>query len=382
MDVALLGVSSALLWPTSYYSAVLYGLSRQATVGLLTSIIWTLRVGVGLALLVAFGKQPSTYFAWQAVTSMLGVLLLRRSVLRALPDWRSIAGTVRGAIHDLGGSVVSVSAVAAAGMVFSQMDKVIVGRLFSLETFGYYSLAWQLAGAVYLIYGPIYSAFMPAISRAYAAGNEASFKALVADAMVVMGALILPLGAAVSFVSEALLYAWTGSAQTTMQASSFLSFAFFGTAINALIYVPFAAQMAANKTSITLRTVVGSIVVGLPCMLFAASSFAARGVVATWALMSIAQVGVVLYLTVTAILRLPMGKWVWRNFLAIVLPATGAMAAYAAFVPDAVTRSGNAIIVVGALAIAYAITLLSNWRAVSGVVNRLAFRDVRENRAK
>ena len=75
---------------------------------------------------------------------------------------------------------------------------------------------------------------MPAISRAHADGNSALVARLVTDATVVMGLMILPLGAAVAFVSEGLLYAWTGDAATASGTSVYLKFAFSGAVANAL----------------------------------------------------------------------------------------------------------------------------------------------------
>ena len=381
LSVALLGASAALLWPTSYYGAVLYGVGRQGTVGLVTSITWTARIVIGLALLLVFGKKPSVYFAWQAVTTLLCAIALRFVVVRAISGWPTIAGNVRRTMREIGRSVISLSAVTAAALVFNQIDKLIIGRIFSLETFGYYSLAWQLAGAIYLIYTPVYSAFLPAISRAHAAGDNDSVSRLMTDAMVVMGLLVLPLGACVTFVSEALLFAWTGNAATAAGTSLFLKLAFAGAVANALLFVPFAAQVPTNTTAITLRAVVGSIVAGLPLMVLGSIVYGAAAVVGVWAVVSIVQVGVVIYFTVTRILRVPIGRWAWRSLGVIALPAIAAMAAFELLVPDASTRIGSALFVVGAFALCYAITLLVNRRTVTSMVSGSPLRGVREAQA-
>jgi O-antigen/teichoic acid export membrane protein len=381
ISVALLGASSALLWPTSYYSAVLYGLGRQGTVALITAATWTARIGVGLLLLLLLGKQPSIFFAWQAVTALLGVIALRFAVRCAVPDWRTVTGTLRNTARDIGTAVVSVSAVTAAVLVFNQMDKVIVGKLFTLETFGYYSLAWQLAGAVSLVSLPIYTAYLPPISRAHADGNRTLLARLVTDATVVTAALVLPVGAGVVFLAEPLLYAWTGDTTTAVETAVFLKFAFAGAAVNALIYAAFAAQMATHKTFITLRAVLGSIVAALPLMLVAASELGVAGVVAAWAITSIAQTGAVLYLTAATILHLPVGKWAWRNLAAIALPAIGAMAAIQPFLPVAPTRWGSSVIVMGAFALCYATALGLNWRTVALAFAGHPLQGVREAQA-
>jgi hypothetical protein len=149
-----------------------------------------------------------------------------------------------------------------------------------------------------------------------------------------------------------------------------------------LIFVPFAAQMATNTTSITLRAVVVSIAAGLPLMLVASSQFGVAGVVAAWAVASIAQVGAVLYLTVTTILHMPIGKWAWRNVGAIAVPSIGAMAAIQPFLPDASTRSGSAVIVIGSFALCYAITLVLNWSTFASVLAGHPFRSAREAQAQ
>jgi hypothetical protein len=108
--------------------------------------------------------------------------------------------------------------------------------------------------------------------------------------------------------------------------------------------------------------------------------YGAAAVVGVWAVVSIVQVGVVIYLTVTRILRIPIGRWAWRNLGTIAVPAIAAMAAFELLVPDPSTRIGSALFVVGAFALSYAITLLVNRRTVTSMVAGSPLRGLREAR--
>jgi len=46
-------------------------------------------------------------------------------------------------------------------ILLTQLDKVLLSRLLSLESFGYYTLAATVAGVLYMVIGPITSAFYP-----------------------------------------------------------------------------------------------------------------------------------------------------------------------------------------------------------------------------
>lgn len=358
-SLALLSAATSLMWPTSYYNAVLYGLRRQGTVALISSLTMTLRIGGGLACLALFDRRPVAFFACQVAATAVGVVLLYTAVQRAVPNWRMGRGTLRSMLAKLGSSAAAVSAVSTALLIFNQQDKVIVGRLSSLETFGYYSLAWQLAGAIYLIYNPVYMAYLPEICRAW---NDVASRVaqLTRDAMAVMSMLVFPIAAVVVFLPVQVLYAWTGNMAVASHTAAFLSMAFGGAAVNAMIFIPYAVQQASSTTRITLRAVIRAILISGPLMILGALLGGPAWAVATWAAASCLQVGIVLYATAKTVLRQAPWRWCRNNVLSFGLPPATVAAAFRFSMPVNLPRLSSAIAVLVTYLACIAATMIVN----------------------
>jgi O-antigen/teichoic acid export membrane protein len=375
-SLALLSIATSLLWPTSYYNAVLYGMRRQGTVAWISSLTMTLRIGGGLACLALLGHRPVVFFACQVAATAVGVILLHAAVLRAIPNWRMGRGTLRSMLAKLGSSATAVSAVSTTLLIFNQQDKVIVGKLSSLETFGYYSLAWQLAGALYLIYNPVYMAYLPEICRAWT-GDSPRAEQLTSDAMSVMSMLVLPIAAVVTLLPVQVLYAWTGDMTVADNTAVFLSLAFGGAAVNAMIFIPYAVQQASSTTKITLRAVIPTILVSVPLMTLGALLGGPAWAVATWAATSCLQVGMVLYGTAKNVLQQPPLAWCHHNVLSFGLPAVGVAAAVRFLMPTNLPRMFSVLAVSATyLACIVAMMILNRkardtawtlWRRLSGL---------------
>ena len=50
-------------------------------------------------------------------------------------------------------------------VILTQLDKIILSKVLTLEAFGYYSLAWMVASGLYYVVSPIFSALFPRFSQ-------------------------------------------------------------------------------------------------------------------------------------------------------------------------------------------------------------------------
>lgn len=375
-SIALMSVAIGFQWVIGFYVAAFYGLNYHGSVATLQSVFWTVRTIGAIGVLWAIDQTPLTYFIWQASVSLVGAVVFRFRLHGKLPVWRSLPDpyTVLGSLRTYKHLVLSASGVSAVLLMFNQVDKVIVGMRFDLETFGYYTLAWQIAGALYLIYSPLYNAYLPAIAAAVSAGDRDAIWRQARDGALLMAALVIPLAVIILVFSHEIIFVWTGNVLTADRTYLFLSVVFAGAACHALFFIPYAVQMSFGRTNITLAValvlLVPMVLVMFVVGLYGGNAIAVASVWAAFSLMFL--IGTTLE-TTRSLLRVSVSSWVW---VTLMVPA-GVSAVVSGAVQGLVELEGSRV-VVGLWVLCIYLVSFSAMLAVSPKVRGAVFGALRE----
>jgi len=276
--VALMGVAIGAQFPSALYLGGLLGFHRQATANALLALAATLR-GVGaLFVILTVGPNIAAFFAWQVIASCFQTALFRWGLIRALPVAREIrfrqtilAANLRFA--------AGLTAITALGTVITQVDKVMLTLLVSLENFGYYALSWTVASGLYLFVTPIFNAVFPSLARST---SSTTLGDTYHRACQVGSLLLLPPAVTVVIFAPEALSAWLGN-PTQVQATIWLvRILAAGTAINGLLNLPYALMLATGWTRLLLATNVIALIALIPLILFLVASFGMGGAATAW----------------------------------------------------------------------------------------------------
>ena len=134
----LMGLAIALQMPVGFYSGGLMGLQRQVLLNAINIVTSTLR-GVG-AVLILWLVSPTiqAYFLWQIVVSIINTFLLAMFLKRRLSFGGNKAVFQKQLLKGIWRFTAGMSGIAILAVILTQMDKVILSRMLSLEMFGYY----------------------------------------------------------------------------------------------------------------------------------------------------------------------------------------------------------------------------------------------------
>ena len=171
----------------------------------------TLR-GVGAVLiLVAVSPTIEAFFLWQALISVLSVMCLGSGVHRILPPaparfslatllpvWRFASG---------------MTGITLLALLLTQVDKLLLSRLLSLQEFGYYSLASMVAGALYLLITPISAALFPKMVQLVSLRDPTQLAGVYHHGAQLVAVVTAPVAALLAFNGEAVLLAWSGNVE-------------------------------------------------------------------------------------------------------------------------------------------------------------------------
>ncbi len=270
-------------WPLIFYQSALLGLQRQFVLNAI-QIPFSVVSSVGGLIFIWFGPRTvSALFAWQVAVMLVQLFVLYGYFWRYIGVSRSGTRVDLSVLRNLWRFSLGMSGISIAGLIVTHLDKVVLSRYLSLEAFGYYSLAGTLAKGLYVLMTPIFNAYFPRFSSLAAAGDNGGIRMSYHSAAQLMAALSLPLMAIVVFFSFELATLWLHNTNIAASVAPIAGLLVIGNCLNGLMSIPFALQLANGRTRISLYTNTFLVVVLVPAILVATSTYGAVGAAATWA---------------------------------------------------------------------------------------------------
>ena len=273
--------------PSGLYNAALIGLQKQVQCAGLITAFGTVR-GIGAALTVSFVAQDvRAFFAWQLCTSLVQTFVTRRSAFRAIGNGQQPGHFSFEALHSVKRYAGGMTVLTALSLILNQADKVIVSRLVSLESLGFYMLASTVASGLSRIATPLIQAFGPHLTELVSRGDEQMLARQARTASQVMSVLVLPPAALIALHPEEILFAWTGDAAIAAGAAPILAILTVGTALVASSYPPLSIVYSRGRLRPVILLNVVAVLGLIPLLVFAARSSGPIGAALCWALFGI-----------------------------------------------------------------------------------------------
>lgn len=286
--VALMGVNLACRWPISLYHGALVGAHRLARSAATSMTVNILAAIVTIAVLAWGVRSIQAFFLVQA-----GFGLLQAVVLRVLA--RQAVGQ-RDAPYDFADlwRVLHFSAwmsgIAITSLVFTQLDKALLSRLIDLESFGHYMLAALLVSGLSVLTGPAFNVIYPKFTTLYARGDDVALARFYSDTSRMLAAAIFALAFALALHVEAIVTLWTGRADVALRVAPLVALLAVGSALNGLMYFPYALQLATGRPRIPFAINVALLVLALPTIVWLALHQGAVGGALSWAMLGVVYV--------------------------------------------------------------------------------------------
>jgi O-antigen/teichoic acid export membrane protein len=331
--VLLMGLSFVVQWPLSLYSGGMMGLQKQVSLSAINAVAGTLRGGGVVLVLWLVSSTIQAFFTWQIVIALLHTLTV------AIALWRGIGGTA-GAVFDrvllratwrFAAGITIMTALASA---LTQLDKVILSRILSLEAFGYYAFAGTVASSLYRVIAPTASATFPRFSQLVGAGDEITLASLYHATAQIMSVIVLPAAVFIAFFSRETLLLWTRDAVTARNTHAVLSILIVGTAMNGILNIPYLLQLSYGWTRMVVTTNAIAVVVLVPLVYVLTLRFGVSGAAFGWLAYNVTAALVVPAVMHTRILRGEFARWLLRDVGAPLLAATVIAAAARALLPN------------------------------------------------
>jgi len=281
--VTIMGALTALQWPLTFYQGGLLGLQRQVLLNGITIAAATLGGGGALLVLWLVSPTVSAFFTWQIAVSLLQAAGTTFALWRCLPDAGHVARFDPGIPRGIWRFAAGMSGITITALMLTQLDKVILSKMLSLKTFGYYILAGVVGnGLSGLLIAPMFNTIFPRFSALVAERDEKSLLEMYHGSTQVMAVMILPAASVIALFSPEIMRLWTGNREIANNTAPIVSILVGGTALNGLMNLPFALQLSHGWTRIGLAINAIFIVALVPAIVLMTASYGAAGAASVW----------------------------------------------------------------------------------------------------
>lgn len=294
--VAMMGIVIACRWPVALYQSTLIGTQRVVTHSLI-SLGMAAVAAVGALLILTFiSKSIVAFFVWQAAAGIVYALVAREFAWKALGR----AGNIRfslSALKSVWRFSAGMVALTVAGLVFGQLDKVILSKLLGLAEFGQYVLAGVVAGALGTVITPFYNAVFPRFAAYAAVGDMHASRQLYDGATRLIATLLFTIAMILILFSEDLIAAWTGNPTLAHRVAPIVSLLVAGTALHGTMYVPHAMLLARGNVGIPIAVNVILLMIVVPIIATLTVRFGPEGGALAWLILHVLYVLIATTLT-------------------------------------------------------------------------------------
>jgi O-antigen/teichoic acid export membrane protein len=366
-SIAIIGIAISLQWPSTFYANCLSGLERQPTLNLVNGVFATLRYAGVLPVLLWVSPSVEAFLWWCAIVGGAQSLVTAMVVWRELPNGHRPA---RWSIDELRGSRRFAGGLFVAGLLalgVSQFDRLALASLRPLEELGYYTLALSIASGLGRMVQPMFNALYPRFSRLIARGEKATLNDLYHLSSQYLAVVIAAVAMVLIVFPREVLFLWTGDIQLADKVALPLSILVAGSALNGVMNIPFALQLANGWTRLALGLNAASLLLGAPFCLWAVHQYGTVGAALLWLLANLASVSIGIPLMHRRLLRGEMAAWYLQDNLPSILAAL-ATALVAGMMLPPVSRSLGSMLWLGTVS---GMTLLASALASRNVRNRM-----------
>ncbi|RYF60637.1 MAG: polysaccharide biosynthesis protein [Comamonadaceae bacterium] len=321
--VALMGVNLACRWPISLYHGALVGVHRLARSAATSMTINILAAATSIAVLAWGVRSIQAFFVVQAAFGLLQAIVLRSLARRAVGerDAPYDFADLRRVLH----FSAWMSGIAITSLVFTQLDKALLSRLVDLESFGHYMLAALLVSGLSVLTVPAFNVIYPKFTTLHARADEAGLAKFYSDTSRMFAAAVFSLALALALHVQAIVTLWTGQADVAQRAAPLVALLAVGSALNGLMYFPYALQLATGRPSIPFAINMSLLLLALPTIVWLAVHRGAMGGALSWALLGVVYVFVGTIVTGRRVAHFAGLAWLARDIaiplLLALLPA-------------------------------------------------------------
>lgn len=324
--IAVMGfVVAAKLWEEVYRAAI-RGMQHQVWLNTVQAILATARWAGVLVVLVVVSPSIKMFFLWQGLISVITVSIYAYKVYQLLPDFHRRGKFSINALKSIRSFAGGMAVITLLVLLLTQVDKLLLSGLLSLEQFGYYALASVVASGLAQLVMPMNAAIYPKFTELITHNDQPCLIKTYHNSCQLLSAIIVPPAFVLAAFAKPILLLWTGDPLITTSAAPILSLLILGSLFNGFMNVPYMLQLAYGWTGLAIRMNIVAVVIVIPMIFLVVPKYGAIGVAWVWLMLNACYVFIGVHFMYRRIIT--EQKWLWYRSSIISPLVTGAIVAF------------------------------------------------------
>lgn len=280
-----------------FYIGGLLGLERQVDANLF-QIFWGILRNFLVIPIIYFFPDLTTFFLWQAFSTFIFTVLIKFTLEKRL--FRKIMFSVKIRfekrvlikIFNFAGGMMLISLVAALN---TQMDKITISKLLSIENLGYYTLSVSLAQSLLMLVNPITTALLPRFTSYYSTSDHQLSRNLFNKASLLISIIVFTGMIVMSFFSKTIVFIWTGNNDIAQKTSTIIPIITFAYAMLSLQILPFNVAISNGYTRLNNILGLVSLIVTIPGYYIAIKNHGPQGAAVVFCFIQVVTTFIYIY---------------------------------------------------------------------------------------
>jgi O-antigen/teichoic acid export membrane protein len=283
----LLSISFSLFLPRGLYAGGLLGIQQHLAMNIATVAGAVVRY-IGAILVLHFIEPTArAFFVWQIFASLFQTVSMAVVLWYYLPNGFFKARFSMKILREGKKFALGLSGISLTALVLTQMDKVVLSRILTLEDLGYYNFASVIGLGLFQLIAPIFQTYFPRISQDFASGDTQKLTETYHQASKIMAIALLPLAATIAFFSKPIIQIWTHNAVLVENSYAIAAILTIGTALNGLVNMPYTLSVAGGRPDLAVKTNIVLILILLPLTIFGAKWYGGVGASMGWLVLNV-----------------------------------------------------------------------------------------------
>lgn len=323
--VSLMGVAIALLWPSTFYTNCLSGLEKQPQLNIIQIFFTTLRYA-GVLPILWYSSTIEAFLCWYALVGMFQSLASGFMVWHYLPKGKRKPRCKIQILKNTKEFSGGLFAVGILALGVSQIDRVFLTSLRPLEEMGYYTLALSVAAGLGRIVQPMFNAVYPRFSRLVAQRKQKELETLYHLSSQYLAIVLAAVTSVLVVFAYDVLFLWTGDADLASKVAPTMQLLILGSALNGLVNIPYALQLAHGWTRLAIGLNVISLLLGIPLCFWAIQEYGMLGAAFPWFIGNLISIAIGIPIMHGHLLQGHMLRWCMKdNFPPLLVGAVCAL---------------------------------------------------------
>ena len=226
-----IGVAAKL--PIGFYHGILIGSGRLKLSSQIQIVFGTASSLGAVFLLIFVAPSILTFFTWQAFVSITHLICVRFQISytsnERLSDLFSVSELQR-----LLPFSIPMAGVATTSLIFTQMDRVLLSKILSLDEFAVYAAAVLFASGLHIVVMPLFNSIYPKLIVHIERKRSSEALHIYITVSSILAGVLLPAAGFFAINANFFLLLWTNNQDLSGQAAPVLVLLLLGYALNGI----------------------------------------------------------------------------------------------------------------------------------------------------